>query len=324
MSIRLKVKTLTGITFHLILPSGKETVLDIKKQLPFEVAGQIVVYKGAELPNFLTLDQVGVKTGDFCVLIYNKQRHREAHRDTLSRSASTGSFSGRLDSRNHLSSIQLSHSTGSTGHRKRDSHYSLLGSDITGIGRFKRPRDRPSHQSVLFSFEDFLHRISSDVGRNGHVGGLPNLLNGSSVLRRELNAGIQNKNRRKRVRVEVGGHEVRQWERCRGFAYERNADRDYRRNRDWDRDLDREMEERKQERKNGHTTRAFDFTVSDSNEEEDDQDEDDNKILTNFHRPENNEHGNEDSWNESKEPNGNCERRRGIAVVNPTYNTGWY
>lgn len=320
MLIRLRVKTLTGITFHLILPSGKETVLDIKKQLPFEVAGQIVVYKGAELPNFLTLDQVGVKTGDFCVLVYNKQRLRDA----LAHGGSTGSLSGRLDSRNHLTSIQLSHSAGGSGHRKRDSHYSFLGSDVAGAGRFKRPRDRPSHQSVLFSFEDFLQRISGDVGRNGNVGGLHNLLSGPNVLRRELNVGLQNKNRRKRVRVEVGGHEVRQWERSRVFEHDRNVDRDHERDRDWDRDWDREIEERRQERENEHAARAFDFTVSDSNEEDEDQDEeDDTKMLANFGRQQNGP-GNEDSWNEQREPNGNCERNGGISVMNPTYNVGWY
>jgi len=76
----VKIRTLAGVTFNVLIP-GKATILDLKKKLPTPASylkNISLVYKGVELPNFMSFQQLGFTDSDFLVVVFNKKRHREA------------------------------------------------------------------------------------------------------------------------------------------------------------------------------------------------------------------------------------------------------
>jgi hypothetical protein len=76
----VKIRTLGGVTFN-VLVQGKATVLDLKKKLPTPASylkNISLVYKGNELPDFMSIQQLEYTDSDFLVVVFNKKRHREA------------------------------------------------------------------------------------------------------------------------------------------------------------------------------------------------------------------------------------------------------
>jgi len=71
---RIKISTLTGVTFTVTLPNGRSSIVDLKKELPFPPEGQVLVYKGKSLADSMTLDQLGFEGGERCILFYDKKQ----------------------------------------------------------------------------------------------------------------------------------------------------------------------------------------------------------------------------------------------------------
>jgi len=70
---------LGGVTFN-VLVQEKATVLDLKKRLPTPASylkNISLVYKGKELPDFMSLQQLEFSDSDFLVVVFNKKRYRE-------------------------------------------------------------------------------------------------------------------------------------------------------------------------------------------------------------------------------------------------------
>jgi len=83
----IRVRTLAGVTFKVVV-SENATIMDIKKKLPTPpsyIKNISLFYKGTELLNVASFQQLGFSEGDFLVVVFNKKRHREGKEKVTSK-----------------------------------------------------------------------------------------------------------------------------------------------------------------------------------------------------------------------------------------------